>query len=64
MSVRGATTAKERQLYYLRQEMESTHRRRNVYPKDSEKWKEWNNRYESAVRTWNELTGMKLEAMK
>ena len=44
--------------------MESTHRRRNVYPKDSENWKEWNNRYESAVRTWNELTGMKLEAMK
>ena len=64
MSVRGATTAKERQLYYWRHEMESTHRRRNVYPKDSEKWKEWNNRYESAVRTWNELTGMKLEAMK
>lgn len=64
MSVRGATTAKERQLYYWRKEMESTHRRRNVYPKDSEKWKEWNNRYESAVRTWNELTGMKLEAMK
>lgn len=61
MSVRGVLTAKERQLYYWRQEMESMHRRRNIYPKESPEWAEYNARYQSAVRTWNELTGMDLK---
>ena len=54
-------TAKERQLWYWRKEMESCHRNMHVYPANHEKHKMWQERYESAVRTFNELSGMNLK---
>lgn len=55
------STPKSRQLLYWRKEMESTHRRRNIYPKGSNEWVLWNKRYESACRTYEELSGVKME---
>lgn len=52
--------AKERQLWYWRKEMESVHRRMRVYPQDSADYRHWKERYESAVRTYEELSGTKL----
>ncbi len=54
-------TPKERQLWYWRKEMESCHRRMRVYKKDTEDYNHWKERYESAVKTFNELSGMNLE---
>ncbi len=54
-------TARERQLWYWRKEMESCHRNMKVYRPDSEQYKHWKERYESAVRTFNELSGMDLK---
>jgi len=54
-------TPRERQLWYWRKEMESYHRNMKVYRPDSEQYKHWKERYESAVRTFNELSGMDLK---
>lgn len=54
-------TPKERQLWYWRKEMESCHRRMKVYKKGTEKYNHWKERYESAVKTFNQLSGMNLE---
>jgi hypothetical protein len=51
-------TAKERQLWYWRKEMESLHRHRNVYPQGSEEWNRYNDQYERAVRTYREIGGV------
>ena len=40
-------TAKERQLWYWRKEMESCHRRMRVYRPDSEDYRHWREKYES-----------------
>lgn len=53
-------TAKERQLWYWRQEMESCHRNMNIYPADHEKHIMWKERYENAIRTYNALSGENL----
>ena len=53
--------AKERQLWYWRKEMESCHRRMRIYKKGTEKYNHWRQRYEGAVKTYNELSGMNLE---
>ena len=53
--------AKERQLWYWRKEMESCHRRMRVYKHGTEDYNHWKQRYESAVKTYNELSGMNLE---
>lgn len=55
--------AKERQLWYWRKEMESCHRRMKVYKKGTEDYNHWKERYESAVKTFNELSGMNLEVV-
>lgn len=57
-------TPKERQLWYWRKEMESCHRRMKVYKKGTEKYNQWKERYESAVKTFNELSGMNLEVVQ
>ena len=54
-------TFKERQRWYWRKEMESCHRRMRVYKKNTEEYNHWKERYESAVKTFNELSGMNLE---
>ena len=55
------STPKERQLWYWRKEMESYHRYMIVYPKGDERRKHWYERYVSAIRTYNELSGMNLK---
>ena len=55
------STPKERQLWYWRKEMESCHRCMRVYPKGDERRKLWYERYVSAIRTYNELSGMNLK---
>lgn len=55
------STPKERQLWYWRKEMESCHRYMRVYPKDSPNYKHWHERYVSAIKTYNELSGMDLK---
>ena len=52
---------KERQLWYWRKEMESYHRCMSMYPKGDERRKLWYERYVSAIRTYNELSGMNLK---
>lgn len=54
-------TAKERQLWYWRKEMESCHRRMRVYRPDSEDYRHWREKYESAIRTYNALSGENLQ---
>lgn len=54
-------TARERQLWYWRKEMESCHRRMRVYPSGSDDYRHWKERYESAIRTYNELAGTDLK---
>lgn len=54
-------TAKERQLWYWRREMQSCHRCMRVYPEGSEGYRHWKERYESAVRAYNEISGMDLK---
>ena len=63
-TVEAKMTPKERQLWYWRKEMESCHRRMKVYKKGTEKYNHWKERYESAVKTFNELSGMNLEVVK
>ena len=55
------STPKERQLWYWRKEMESCHRCMRIYPKDSPDYKHWHERYVSAIKTYNELSGMDLK---
>jgi len=55
------STPKSRQLWYWRKEMESCHRYMRVYPKDSENYRHWRERYISAIRTYNELSGENLK---
>ena len=55
------STPKDRQLWYWRTEMESCHRRMRIYPKGDERRKHWYERYVSAIRTYNELSGMNLK---
>lgn len=55
------STPKSRQLWYWRKEMESTHRRRNVYPKGSDKWRMWHEQYVIACKTFEELSGARME---
>ena len=55
------STAKERQLWYWRKEMESCHRRMHVYKQGTEAYNHWKQLYESAVKIYNELSGMNLE---
>ena len=54
-------TAKERQLWYWRKEMESCHRRMKVYREDTEEYRHWKERYESAVKTYQQLSGNELQ---
>ena len=54
-------TARERQLWYWKKEMESCHRKMKIYSPDSKPYKHWKELYESAVRTFNELSGMNLK---
>ncbi len=54
-------TAKERQLWYWRKEMESCHRRMRVYREDTEEHRHWKERYESAVKTYQQLSGNELQ---
>lgn len=55
------SSPKERQLLYWRKEMESCRRYMMVYPKGDERRKHWYERYVSAIRTYNELSGMNLK---
>lgn len=55
------STPKERQLWYWRKEMETSHRYMHVYPKGSADRKHWYDRYVSAIKTYNELSGMDLK---
>lgn len=55
------STPKERQLWYWRKEMESCHRYMRIYPKGDERRKHWYERYVSAIKTYNELSGMNLK---
>lgn len=55
------STPKERQLWYWRKEMESYHRYMMVYPEGSPDYKLWHERYVSAIKTYNELSGMDLK---
>ena len=55
------STPKDRQLWYWRKEMESCHKRMMIYPKGDERRKLWYERYVSAIRTYNELSGMSLK---
>lgn len=54
-------TAKEGQLWYWRKEMESCHWRMRVYQPDTPDYNQWRERYESAIRTYNELSGLNLQ---
>ena len=54
-------TAKERQLWYWRKEMESCHRLMRLYPPDSEDYQHWEARYKNAVRAYKELSGLDLK---
>ena len=51
-----STTARERQLWYWQQEMDSLCKEMNRHPEGSEQREEWKRRYDSAVRTYKELT--------
>lgn len=48
-------TAKERQLWYWQKEMESCLRNMRVYHADSDDYRHWKERYESAKRTYKEI---------
>ena len=54
-------TAKERQLWYRRKEMESYHRRMKVYREGAEEYRHWKERYDSAVKTYQQLSGDELQ---
>ena len=54
-------TAKERQLWYWRREMESCNRRRHIYKQDTEEYRHWTEKYENAIRTYNALSGEDLQ---
>jgi hypothetical protein len=58
------STPKDRQLYYWRKEMESAHRRFRVYPRGHEQRKFWYERYVSAIKTYNEISGHNLKPEK
>ncbi len=54
-------TAKERQLWYWQKEMESCHRRMKVYREGTEEYRHWKERYDSAVKTYQQLSGNELQ---
>ena len=54
MNIRG-TTARDRQRWYWRGEMESAHKAMELYPVGSDEREIYRAKYERACRTYNEL---------
>lgn len=54
-------SAKERQLWYWRREMESCNRCRHIYKQGTEEYRHWTEKYENAIRTYNALSGEDLQ---
>lgn len=49
-------TVKERLLWYWQREMDYRRRQMRCYQSDSPEYKHWKNEYESALRTYKEIT--------
>ena len=55
MNIRGATTARDRQRWYWRGEMESAHKAMELYPVGSDEREIYRAKYNEAAKRYNEL---------